>query len=103
MNKRGVYTPEQIEEQVSKQWKKHNPEDNTFINKDTCKTMVEGAVNALGEMGDGVKFDEQTVWGKAYNQFNKWGSKEKIVKEMVIGMTTYMVAPTNKETKNGAV
>ena len=59
--------------------------------------MVEGAVNNLGKMGDGGKFDE-AVWGKAYNQFNKWGSKDKVALQMVIGMATYMVTPNNKST-----
>ena len=90
MNKKGVYTPEQIEGVVEKQWKKHNGEDNTFVNKDTCKIMVEESVNALGKLGDGQTFDE-SLFEKAYNNFNKWGSKDKIVKQMVIGMTTYMV------------
>ena len=68
-----------------------------FVNKDSCKLMVEASVNALAKIGDGHKF-EDAAFDKAYNQFNKWGSKEKCVKQMVIGMTTYMVTPANKST-----
>ena len=90
MNKQGVYSPEQIEGVVEKQWKKHSGEEDTFVNKDTCQIMVEGSVNALGKQGDGQKFDE-ALFEKAYKKLNKWGSKDKIVKQMVVGMTTYMV------------
>lgn len=58
MNSRGVYTPDQINEQCEKWWAQINTEETTFVKKDKCQLMVEGAVNTLGKIGDGQTFDE---------------------------------------------
>ena len=56
--------------------------------------MVEGAVNALGKIGDGQVFDE-VLFEKAYKSFDKWNT-QKIIKQMVLGMITYMVQNKDK-------
>ena len=90
MNSRGVYTPEQIQEQVDKAWAKINKDDLSIIDKKMTKEIVEQAVNALGAIGDGYVFEEEK-FEKSYLLFDSWGL-EKIVKSFVIGMVTAMLA-----------
>ena len=54
MNSKGIYTPEQISDIVTLNWKKFasSPEANT-VNKAECKSIVESAVNSLGKLGSG--------------------------------------------------
>ena len=58
MNKKGIYMPDQIMNACDKYWDKFNPEDEMVVNKQKCTEMVEAAVNELGSIGDGQKFDE---------------------------------------------
>ena len=45
MNKKGIYSPEQISEVTDTYWDKVNPEDDPIVNKEKCQEMVELAVN----------------------------------------------------------
>ena len=52
MNKKGIYSPEQINDTVDKNWDSVNPDGDTIVNKEKCKEMVENAVNHLWSLGD---------------------------------------------------
>ena len=55
MNKKGIFTPEQVNDEVEKNW---NSEvgDGTFANKEQASTIAENTVNVLGNLGSGKKF-----------------------------------------------
>ena len=89
MNKKGIYSPEQIGDAVDKNWDEVNPEGDTIVNKEKCKEMVEKAVNHLGSIGDGGKFDEEE-FKKAYKKADPWGT-QKILKPVVLTMVTALV------------
>ena len=90
MNAKGIYSPEQIDEQNERVWSTYNPDDSTFVNKETCQKMVEDAVNALGSIGDGKTFDA-AEYDKVYKTVDKLKAG-KIIKHMVLAMVTGMVA-----------
>ena len=89
MNKKGIYSPEQINDTVDKNWDSVNPDGDTIVNKEKCKEMVENAVNHLGSLGDGGQFDED-AFNKAYKKADPWGT-QKILKPVVLAMVTSLV------------
>ena len=93
MNAKGVYTPEQLQEYVDNAWDKHNPDGDTFTNKEKCKLMCEQAVNGLGSIGDGYKLNDN-AYSKGYSAVDKMGFG-KIAKPMVLAMVTKII--TDKE------
>ena len=94
MNKKGIYTPEQIDDKVDKYWIKYNPDMTTLIKKDQCTEIIQACVNDLGKIGDGMQYDEAKFL-KVYKKFDAWGS-QKIQKAMVVGMLTQLVTDNAK-------
>ena len=95
MNSKGIYTPEQISDNVDKYWNKYaSSPDATTVNKAECKDIVENTVNALGRLGSGKTFDED-AFTKAYKKVDFMGA-EKNLKAVVIGLVTALSKPDDK-------
>ena len=90
MNKKGVYTPDQVTEIVDKKWKKYNTDDSSFVNKETTEKVVRDCVNYLGGIGDGKKFEDEE-FTKAYKKVDPLGL-QKVAKLMCVGVVTSMVS-----------
>ena len=90
-NKRGVYEPEQITEQVKYYWAKHaSSPDATFVNKAEAEKICEESVNYLGSLGSGVTFDKPS-FDNIYATTDMLGF-EKNPETAVVIMVTNMVA-----------
>ena len=95
MNTKGIYTPEQISDNVDKYWNKYaSSSDASTVNKQECKNIVEATVNALGRLGSGHKFDEEK-FASAYKKVDFMGA-EKNLKAVVIGLVTTLSKPDDK-------
>ena len=91
LNARGIYTPQQVEEQINTYWAKVNPDDSTFVNKDQAKSICEMGVNALGGLGKKIEFSEDK-FNSAYRVLDPMGMG-KNTKTSVLAMLTSMVKP----------
>ncbi len=91
MNKRGVYTPEQISENVKHYWSKHVGEAAT-ANKEDCKKIVSDTVNYLGSIGDGAKFDEST-FNDNYQKVDMLGFEKNQESSVIIIVTSMACKP----------
>ena len=89
MNKRGVYTPEQINSAVEKYWKSYSNGD-TFIDKDRCRKVVKKSVGAIGTLGNGMSMNETQFEG-VYKAIDKMGLG-KIAQAMCLAMVTKHIA-----------
>ena len=56
----GIYPPEQIEEELHKMWELHNPSAAATVTGPLAQTIVSETVRVLGEMGNGIEFNEKT-------------------------------------------
>ena len=84
MNKKGIYTPDQINQACDTQWLIINPEENTIVNMEQCRKICEKSVNHLGAIGNGRKFSKK-VFLKFYKKYDTWGT-QKILKPMIYNM-----------------
>ena len=90
MNAQGIYTPEQINNELDRVWVKYNPNETRTVDKETTELMVAEAVNSLGKIGDGQVF-VKSDFEKVYKKFDSWNA-QKIARTFVHGMITAMVA-----------
>ena len=88
-NKKGIYKPDQITENLDYYWKKHNPDDNSTVNKETAKKITRDTVNYLGSIGSGKKFEE-SEWEPLYKKGDFVGL-EKNLKAVVMVQVTAMI------------
>mmetsp|Transcript_14368 Transcript_14368/g.24462 ORF Transcript_14368/g.24462 Transcript_14368/m.24462 type:complete len:123 (-) Transcript_14368:100-468(-) len=95
MNKRGVYTPDQVEKVLNKNWKKFNSEDNTFVSKEVVQSVCTEGVNYLGSIGNGITFDKES-FDKNYKKIDPMGL-EKNPKIAVQGLLTVLTKPEDDE------
>ena len=72
MNQKGIYSPDQISEQVDSAWASFNTDDSTTVDKETAQKIAEQCVNNLGSMGDGKTFDEEE-FNSAYKMTDPLG------------------------------
>ena len=72
MNKKGVYTPDQVREATQKAWINYNPGAEVSVNKETSRFICRDAVNELGKKGDGQKHNEK-LFEESYTKFDKLG------------------------------
>ena len=95
MNKKGIYTPEQITDSVDKYWKKYaSSADASTVNKEECQNIVEANVNALGKKGSKHYFNEEK-FTSSYKKVDFMGA-EKNLKAVVIGLVTTLSKPDDK-------
>ena len=71
MNKRGVYTPDQIQSTTEHYWTKYAPTE-SIVNKEIVQNIVKESVNELGSIGSGKQFDEQQ-FDSTYKTFDPFG------------------------------
>ena len=90
MNKKGVYTPEQVDENTTYFWNKVVGADASVSNKEECKKIVQKTVNYLGSLGSGKKFSEDE-FNSTYKKGDPLGL-EKNVKAVVTVMVTSMAS-----------
>ena len=88
MNKEGVFTPEQLNDNTTYYWNKVAGEDNSTCDKEQCKQIVQKTVNYLGSLGSGKKFTDDE-FDSAYKKGDPLGL-EKNLKAVVIVMVTSM-------------
>ena len=106
MNKKGIYPPNQIEEEVTFNWNKKVGKEVTFIGKDQARTIAQQTVKALGKKGNGIKYYEDSFI-KEYNKIDPMGLGQS-PKSSICSMVTAMVAKpgvngfnVNESTKTG--
>ena len=91
MNSRGVYPPNQIQDEVESVWKGQVDKDSTFATKEQTKAIATKVVNSLGARGNGITFDE-TLFAKQYKKIDPMGL-EKNLQSVVAVLITQMMAP----------
>ena len=84
-----MYLPNQILDEVEKNWEQFAEKDASTVNKEACKSIVENSVNYLGSIGSGKTFDEEEFNGK-YSTADPMGF-EKNLKPVVIGIVTAII------------
>ena len=68
---KGVYTPNQIEDETKICWKRIAGKDET-VDREKAKEIVSRVVNGLGAKGNGIKFQE-AVFNKQYKKVDPMG------------------------------
>ena len=71
MNKKGIYTPNQIEDEIKSCWKRVAGSDET-VDREKAKEIVSRVINGLGVKGNGITFDEP-AFNKQYKKVDPMG------------------------------
>ena len=89
MNKKGIYMPKQIEEQLVNEWTSVNTKDTETVSPGDLKKIVTNSINGLGQLGGGDKFDQ-----KKYNQLikDKFKSNKEFSKGETVQIITLLVS-----------
>ena len=86
MNARGVYPPNQINDEVEKHWKGVVDSETTFATKDQVKQIATKVVNGLGSRGNGITFNND-IFTKQYKKIDPMGL-EKNLQSVISVMVT---------------
>lgn len=80
MNKKGIYMPKQIAEQIQGDWETVNKKGTDTVNAADLKKIVQSTVTGLGKLGGGDKFDQKAFTAVLKQKFpdNKEFSQSEI-------------------------
>ena len=88
MNKKGVYTPEQISDNTDYYWNKHNSAGDTTVDKETAKKIIKDTCDYLSGIGSGKKWDDDE-FESCYKGADPFGLGKNL-KAVVVGIITKM-------------
>ena len=91
MNKKGIYMPKQISEQVQGDWDAVNKKGTDTVNPADLKKIVMGSVAGLGKLGGNDKFDPKAF---AAIQKSKFPDNKEFSKAETVQMITHLVSKT---------
>ena len=92
MNKKGVYPPNQIEEEVTSNWNKRIGKEVTFVDKDQARTIAQKTIAKLAKKGNGIKYYEDSFC-QEYNKIDPMGMGQNPKASICVMMTAMMAKP----------
>ena len=69
MNKKGIYMPKQIAEQIEGDWSTVNKKGTDTVTPADLQKIVKQTVTGLGQLGGGDKFDQKSYAATLKNKF----------------------------------
>ena len=92
MNKKGIYMPKQIAEQIQGDWDTVNKKGAEKVNAADLKKIVQSTVTGLGQLGGGDKFDQKAF---AATLKKKYPDNKDFSQGDVIQLVTQLVSKTD--------
>ena len=94
MNKKGIYMPKQIAEQIQGDWDTVNKKGSDTVSPPDLQKIVKSTVTGLGQLGGGDKFDQKAY---AATLKQKFPNNKEFSQGDVIQLVTQLVQKSDSK------